>query len=393
MNIQAPITHTAGEESLFAAFDAAGNGSAGAQAAINQLRQNGLPTRRVESWHYTDLRGLVHNADTESFNAPSIAPFIDSAADIYGGVEGANLSDWTYQDVALDGLASDDAIGQINAAFANGGAIVNIAADTLIDTPLMLAQRGAHERHAIILGDNASAMIIQEFAGEAGFCSDVTLLKLGAKAKATFVMICEKGADATQLGQMRVSLGKQAELNIVVFNAGGKLIRREIVVDVDGENANLDIKGVNLIGGGSHIDVTTVLRHSVPNTNSNQLFRNIATDKGKGVFQGQISVHQIAQKTDARMACNTLLLSDDASFSAKPELEIFADDVICAHGATVTELDADHLFYLMARGIPARQAQALLVEAFVDEVVEELGDEALVAALEARITKWLEANG
>ncbi|MEO1379699.1 MAG: SufD family Fe-S cluster assembly protein, partial [Pseudomonadota bacterium] len=119
----------------------------------------------------------------------------------------------------------------------------------------------------------------------------------------------------------------------------------------------------------------------------------VVTGNGQAVFQGQIRVAQIAQKTDAQMAANTLLLSDEAGVSVKPELEIFADDVICAHGATVAEIDENHLFYLMARGISEKTARGLLVEAFVDELVEELENEQLVEALEDRISNWLEAHG
>jgi Fe-S cluster assembly protein SufD len=139
--------------------------------------------------------------------------------------------------------------------------------------------------------------------------------------------------------------------------------------------------------------VTLKLGHNQPNTNSDETFRNVLYDNAKGVFQGQIKVAQIAQKTDAQMACNTLLLSDDADFSAKPELEIFADDVICAHGATVTDIDPAQLFYLMARGVTEKTARGLLVKGFVAEVVEEFDDEAVVEALEGIITDWLNKNG
>jgi Fe-S cluster assembly protein SufD len=122
------------------------------------------------------------------------------------------------------------------------------------------------------------------------------------------------------------------------------------------------------------------------------VFRYVLFDRGRGVFQGMIRVAPDAQKTDAKMACNTLLLSDDADFAAKPELEIFADDVVCGHGATVADIDDNHLYYLRARGIPENKARAMLVNAFVAEVVEELEDEPLVEALEEVISGWLEKH-
>ena len=136
-----------------------------------------------------------------------------------------------------------------------------------------------------------------------------------------------------------------------------------------------------------------VLDHSAPATNSTEIIRNVVTDKAEGAFQGQIRVAQPAQKTDAKMACNTLLLSDEGGFSAKPELEIFADDVQCGHGATVAEIDRNHLFYLMARGVDERTARGLLVKAFVAEIIEEMEDEAIVEALEAKLDGWFAKHG
>src|SRR5690606_41834450 len=131
------------------------------------------------------------------------------------------------------------------------------------------------------------------------------------------------------------------------------------------------LRGVNLLGGEAHCDVTMVLDHAAAHTTSTEIIRNVVTDRAHGVFQGQIRVAQIAQKTDAKMACNTRLLSDEAEVSTKPELEIFADDVACGHGATVTEIERDHLFYLMARGVEEKLARGLLIKAFLAEVVEE----------------------
>ncbi len=153
------------------------------------------------------------------------------------------------------------------------------------------------------------------------------------------------------------------------------------------------LRGVNLLAGDTHTDVTMVLDHAVPETTSTEIIRNVVTGRARGVFQGRINVAKYAQKTDAKMACNTLLLSDEGEFSTKPELEIFADDVQCGHGATVTEIDHNHLFYLMARGIDEKTARGLLVKAFVAEVIEDLEDEALVEALEAMLDDWFAAHG
>ena len=217
-------------------------------------------------------------------------------------------------------------------------------------------------------------------------------LRFVRNATVNYLIVQQAGSGGEHLARLSVTLHENATLNVFVLNAGGKLVRQEIRVAVNGENSNLAMRGVNLVGNGAHIDVTTVLEHNVPNTNATELFRNVVAGDGKGVFQGQIKVAQAAQKTDAQMACNTLLLTDDSDFSAKPELEIFADDVICAHGATVTDIDDGHLFYLRARGIPERAARALLIKAFVDEVVEELDAGDLGETLIGLIDNWLDEN-
>jgi len=191
------------------------------------------------------------------------------------------------------------------------------------------------------------------------------------------------------LARMNIVVGEGAKLTLFVMNAGGKFIRQELDFTVAGEGSELNISGINLIGDKAHIDVTSRITHNVPSTNSTEIFRNVVTDAGRGVFQGQIKVAQAAQLTDARMACNTLLLSEECDFSAKPELEIFADDVQCAHGATVTDLEEQYLFYLKSRGIPEREARRLLIRAFVVEIVENLDEEAIIGVLDSRIDAWM----
>ncbi len=208
-----------------------------------------------------------------------------------------------------------------------------------------------------------------------------------------WLIVQEKPEEAIHLAQFNAELGKNARLTLFVMNSGGRLVRQEVRVTTRGEGSDFQLRGINLLAGETHCDVTMVLDHKVPHTGSRELVRNVVTDKARGVFQGRINVHQVAQKTDAKMACNTLLLSDDGEFSTKPELEIFADDVQCGHGATVTEIDRNHLFYMMARGIEEKTARGMLVKAFLAEVIEELKVEPIVDALEARLDAWFEAHG
>lgn len=383
------------------------------KTAAEEALGQALPTRRTESFHYTDLRSLVgefpaaiSQADPKGDN---YARLVDaSRLPIFDGKLFDDLKDELPQGVSLEKDVTraqaaniDDTLVAINGLGNSDSFAVTIEGDATASKPLGLAHVAnsagmTNVFHRVTIKEGADASLIDRYVSSEGIehlSSAVVDLVVEKDAQATWIIIQEECTDATRLARLNVSLAENSDLKIFMLNAGGKLVRQEINVISRGENSNLDIKGVNLIGSNTHVDVTTVLSHTVPNTNSSQLFRNIMTGNGKGVFQGQIRVHQIAQKTDAQMACNTLVLSDDAAFYAKPELEIFADDVICAHGATVTELDEDHLFYLRARGVTERTARALLVEAFVDEVVEELEDEALVEALENIIAQWLDKNG
>lgn len=184
---------------------------------------------------------------------------------------------------------------------------------------------------------------------DAAFVSSVTDIVVEDGAEVTRIILQQQGAADIHLGQLRMKIGADAKIRLFIVNAGGKLVRQELRIDVEGEGTDLIVRGVNLLGGETHTDVTMVLGHNVPNTTSTEVFRNVVFDRAKGIFRGMIRVAPDAQKTDAKMACNTLLMSDDGEFSAKPELEIFADDVQCGHGATVADISDNHLYYLMAR--------------------------------------------
>ncbi len=392
--------------------------------AIAAFKQFGLPTRRVEAWHYTDLRTMMR----EAF-APAVRPGVDEAEqalasyDWLSGVIRLPIVNGHYfpelvkdvpeaiivsslcegESAFIDGsLDADNAINVLNTAFATDGLSMIVDEDETVSETIGIANvftgtesAMASARNNIVVCDGSSCAFTQRHVGPSALAymaNTVTNLWLGVGAKARWIIVQEEGDLATHLGQLNVTLGEGSDLEIYMVNTGGKLVRSEINVVVAGENSNLKIRGVNLIGNNNHVDVTTVLNHNVPNTNSSQVFRNVATEHGNGVFQGQIKVARIAQKTDAAMACNTLLLSDECSFSAKPELEIFADDVLCAHGATIADLEESHLFYLQARGIPEHEARNLLVKAFLEEILDDLDDEKFNEALVCRIDAWLDAR-
>jgi Fe-S cluster assembly protein SufD len=382
--------------------------------AIEAIK-HGLPTRRVESWHYTDLRRLLTSVPSydDSAKASAIAPLVEGSpvlAVLNGVVAKApaldsvsvvpvseKLVDGSYAP-ALGVQDDDDAIGALNAALVADGWFLDIADGAEFETPLELqnVQAGGqvHARMAVRVGENVKATIVERQAGTGvALVSSVSNVVVGDGTELVWLIVQEQSDSATYLGQFNAWIGKNAKLTLFVMNTGGKLVRQEIRVAAKGEGAEFTLRGVNLLAGDTHTDVTMVLDHEVPHTTSTEIIRNVVTDKAHGVFQGRINVRQYAQKTDAKMACNTLLLSDDGEFSTKPELEIFADDVICGHGATVTEIDRNHLFYLMARGVDEKTARGLLVKAFVAEVIEEMEDERIVEALEEKLVGWFQRHG
>lgn len=383
---------------------------------LSAITEAGLPTRRIESWHYTDLRSLLRGIPgkpggaAEAFDplvrGTVVWPVVQGVAGNPTVPEGVELS--PFMDLLASGEAAamlsqrgtDDLIGQLNGAFVEDGYSFSVQADQapqeIIELQSVQSGGQVHNRFVANFGARAKATVIERHLGskdQTGLSSSISSLDLEDGAEVTWIILQGRGEDDQHLGQLTARLGADATLKLYVINAGGKLVRQEVHVDVAGEGAHFDLRCVNLLAGDSHTDVTLTLGHAVPHTTSKEIVRNVVLGRARGVFQGQIRVAKEAQKTDAQMACNTLLLSDEGEFAAKPELEIFADDVVCAHGATVIDIDRNHLFYLMARGITEKSARALLVNGFVDELVDELANEDLVEALETLIEQWLVEHG
>ncbi|WP_276118228.1 Fe-S cluster assembly protein SufD [Pararhizobium qamdonense] len=423
MNMQTAITMTAAETALVDAYTAQIGELPGEGAVLSardtllaNLRQQGLPTRRVESWHYTDLRALLRAVpayDPTAFAqrvdplvpGSSVLAVLNGKADTKNLPAGINVR--SYAESLIDGVAAadlverdeDDAVGRINGSFVRDGFEIEVPEGTELEQPIefQLVQSAgqSHSRFPVTFGANSKATIIERHLSVNDAASLVTVVSdliLDEGAEITWIILQQQGANDSHLAQVNFDLGTNAKLRLFIINAGGKLVRQEVHGVTTGEGADFKLRGINLLGGDTHTDVTFTLGHDVPNTTSTEILRNVLFDRAKGVFQGQIRVAPDAQKTDAKMACNTLLLSDDADFSAKPELEIFADDVQCGHGATVIDINPTHLYYLRARGIPENKARAMLVNAFVDEIVEELEDEGLIETLETIIAAWLEKH-
>ena len=382
---------------------------------LQDLYSRGLPTRRLESWHYTDLRARlkVPSRPLSTADAGDLAPIIpgsivlrvnDIGSDSRAGI--ACLSVRNYRDALEDGSAAaglvvrdaDDAIGRINGALVDGGVKVEVAAGARLDLPIELQMHGScHARFTVAVQAAGKATVIERHAGRddahGRFVTEVSELHVGKGADVTWIIVGQLSASDSYLGQLRFILEQEAKLRLLVLNTGGKLVRQELHGLQAGEAAQLSLNGINLLKGAGHTDLTMMLEHEAVGTTSTVVVRNVVFDQASGAFQGGIKVGRGAQQTAARMACNTLLLSDNGEFSAKPELEIFADDVQCGHGATVADIDDTQVYYLMARGIPKARARSLLIKGFLGELLLTIEDERIAAALEKIIAAWLEARG
>ncbi|MCX2722815.1 Fe-S cluster assembly protein SufD [Roseibium salinum] len=436
MNANAPIKHTQAESDLLDRFERARDGLSGSvavaalrEAAIGQIRDKGLPHRRVEEYKYTDLRAFMKSAAALAAPADAAAAktvldsqdgFADldryrivlangayvpelSDADALAG-EGVTLSSMADALVGANGAqlvgspktAPNDGILALNTAFVQGGVIVEIREGAEISKPVELVQVAASagaqvNRNRIVLGKGAKLRLLETFAGdtEEGEINTVFDYDVADTASLATTRLIIGKAKAARLFTSVATLGANAEFKSFGFIAGPRFVRNQQFVNFTGENSNAKIYGVSMAGGEDLADQTLIADHAVPHCNSREFFKTVLDGRAKGVYQGRINVAPHAQKTDGEMMTQALLLSEEAEMANKPELEIFADDVVCAHGATSGQIDEDLLFYLRARGIPEDEAKTLLVLAFLAEAIEEYGEDDVTEGLEERVRDWL----
>jgi Fe-S cluster assembly protein SufD len=262
-----------------------------------------------------------------------------------------------------------------------------IQIDRRTEGPAAHAPSGAK----IFVGDDSSAVILETYSGsdEAHLGNHATYLALGKNAKVTHITVNLAAKTATHFASNEYHLAEGAQLRTLIINAGGALSRTQLFPRYEGAGAHADVTGLNLVSDGQHSDITMDALHAVPHTSSKPLFKSIARGRSKAVVQGRLVVARDAQKTDAKLMSQGLMLSDEAEILCKPELEIYADDVVCGHGSTCGQLDEDSLFYLTSRGIAKADAETMLVRAFLAELIDPIEDEALNEALTAVIEGWL----
>ena len=401
--------------------------------AIGRFREAGFPTPANESWKYTNLRPLTRSAfdplsSVTSSDGTEWSQMFVSGADrivIRNGAYDANLSSvgdlpngvvlqplsvaLETGQVELEGAlariaAVDDApLVALNTAFIRDGLALILPKGVDLDRPVQVlhvvecgnVQLALHPRSLIVAGDNASATVIETFAGADGavyWTNAVTETRGGNNASIRLVKRQSETIGAYHTALCQVSRRHNAQFCSTALAVGATLSRNEIKVSFNGVGADCTLAGGALLRERQHADNTTEADHRVAHTPSNLIFRNVLDDRSRSVFQGGVIVQQDAQKTDSSQSNRNLLLSPGAQADAKPELRIFADDVKCAHGATVGDLDRDALFYLQSRGIPVENAKALLIEAFIGEVLEELPEGVLRDHVGDAVSGWMDAG-
>jgi Fe-S cluster assembly protein SufD len=405
------------------------------QAAFDLFAKTGLPHRRVEEWKYTDLRALMRDAKPLA-GAPDAATkalakqagalagdlearrlvFIDGAfvpelSDTAKLEEGLSISSLADALAVADPVLTrhlgklapaDDVAVALNTALMGDGAVIRVAAGSVTKRPLHLVfvssakPTASFVRSLLVVEPGARAMLIESHEGPAGSDYQVNAaleLFAGDNAHVDYVKLIADGADALHVSTLGAAIGAKARFNAFSFIAGGAVVRNQLFLRFDGEDTVANIRGATLIRGHQHADTTLVANHIAERCQSREVFKAVLDDEAHSVFQGRIIVSQGAQKTDAKMMTRALLLSERAEADSKPELEIFADDVQCGHGATAGALDDELKFYLMARGIPEAEAESLLIQAFLGEAIEGIEDAGLRESLMEAVVAWLKARG
>jgi Fe-S cluster assembly protein SufD len=402
------------------------------EAGMTRFESLGLPTRKLEAWKYTDLRRLEKfsfdraSADVgqSAIAVPAVLrEFVPAQGPSMVFVNGRLRHDLSHladlpQGLRLGGYAAaleegdadvesrfaataDSAsMVELNTALVEDGAVLRIAANAVIEASIRLVFLTApgeepvasHPRILILAGANSQATVIESYHGTDGaayFTNAVGDAEIGDGARLRHYRRQSEGLQAVHLVNGNVRIGRDATYDSFTLSLGSDLARTEVTATFTGPGGNGHVTGAYLADGNRHIDTTTLIDHAVPDCRSREVFKGVLDDKGRGVFQGKIIVRRDAQRTDGYQLNRALMLSRTAEIDSKPELEIYADDVKCSHGATVGEIDSAALFYLRSRGIGERAARAMLVEAFLRDALEEIADEAIRDEFGAAVELWL----
>lgn len=393
----------------------------------------GFPGPKVEAWKYTSLNQFAKipfipaaQADDVDVSAlPHSVPSLDGAVKVVlvNGVYREDLSDSVLElgtgaslrplsevfkndpsslkDVLGAGSQrSDSFISAVNTGFMEQGVVLSLDSNVVLKHPIHLISIGAsgsqpgsfHPRFELVLGTGSKATVLESHLGLPGqpyFSNSVTEAFVGEDAALRHYTLIGEDSDAFHLGCTSVTAEKNARYESFILSLGGHLVRREVRVCLEGEGGAAVVDGAYGLSGEQHSDITSEIVHLAPDSTSNQTVKGVLGGTSRGVFQGRVHVAREAQRTDGRQLHKALLLNRGPEVDCKPELEIYADDVQCAHGATTGEMDDNHIFYLLSRGIDEETARAMLVEGFLDEVILEIADEDVRGLVLDSVSGWL----
>lgn len=393
--------------------------------ALKNFENKGFPSKKDEAWKYTSLNAILKNDFTVFPKTESAIQYSDvkkyflHEIDTYkvvfiDGVFSSHLSSTTHEgiDVCLMSSAlnkpkykmvidayfnqianKDESLTSLNTAFANEGAYINIPKSKVADKPIEImyfstgseAALMVQPRNLVIVGENSHVQIIerhQSLNENPVLTNSVTEIFAQKRAIVDYYKIQNDNLEANLIDNTYVSQKQESHVSVHTFSFGGNLTRNNLNFYHFGERLTSTLNGVTIIGDKQHVDHYTLVNHATPNCESFQDYKGIFSDRSTGVFNGKVYVEKEAQKTNAFQKSNNILLSDKATINAKPQLEIFADDVKCSHGCTVGQLDETALFYMQQRGIPQKEAKALLMYAFSNAVIENIK----IPELKQRIT-------
>ena len=395
-------------------------------AALKNFENKGFPTKKEEAWKYTSLNSILKNDFTvfpkteNNIQYSDVKKYFLHEIDTYkvvfiDGVFSSHLSATTHEGIDVCLMASvlnkpkykevidtyfnqiankEESLTSLNTAFANEGAYINIPKSKVADKPIEImyfstgseAALMTQPRNLVIVGENAQVQIIerhQSLNENPVLTNSVTEIFAEKHAIVDFYKIQNDNLTANLIDNTYVSQQQESSVAVNTFSFGGNLTRNNLNFYHFGEHIVSYLNGITIIGEKQHVDHYTLVQHATPNCESHQDYKGIFSDRSNGVFNGKIFVEREAQKTNAFQKSNNILLSDKATINAKPQLEIFADDVKCSHGCTIGQLDETAMFYMQQRGIPQKEAKALLMYAFSNAVIESIK----IPELKQRITK------
>lgn len=398
------------------------------RSALARFAELGLPTRRQENWRFTNLRPLEAASYPPATQAAAIddaalapyrlgvashrivlvnghyAPALSDIGVLPSGVFLGSLSAALREraDLAAIVFEGGDAVANqpfaaLNAAFAGDGFVLTLEDGVTLDRPFEIVHIGragaplsAHSRHVIIAGKHSRASVVESHAGSGRYWRNaVATVQLGEGAVLHHVTLQNDGGEAINTALTRVAVAAGAHYDAFSLTLGAVLSRADTIVSIAGEHAVCAIGGAYLLRGRQEATIATLIDHAAPGSETREVFKGVVDDRAHGVFQGKIQVRREAQLTNAHQLNKNLLLSARAAVDTKPELEIYADDVKCSHGATIGDLDETAMFYLRARGIPEAEARRMLIEAFAADAIELVEDAAMQAYLRRHLDTWL----